>query len=217
MLVTVPDSTDGFPDPEFAKARRSRAAALAASLVIGAAAGVGSALWILDHGEFLGRDNVQGWVANHLVGSAKADPYTRAIIAKIGLLALTKEEAIYFHRYADDAGRRLRDDCAYEVRGAALPARWWSMTLYAEDEFLARNGDHAFSVDASRVSRDASGRWTAIVSPLREGAANWISNRGTGSFMLGLRLFNPDPRAIETPQDLTLPTIRRLSCAGGSQ
>src|SRR5690606_35400144 len=104
--------------------RMKRALIIALSLLLGAAAGVGSAMVVLDNGQLLGQTNNDYWFGNRNAGSAAADPYTRGIVAKIGLLALNRSETIYFHRYKDENGEALREGCAYELSGGDLPTRW---------------------------------------------------------------------------------------------
>jgi hypothetical protein len=151
------------------------------------------------------------WSLNRAAGSQAAGPYTRAIIARTGLLALSAREAVYFNLDQDEHGRSLDESCIYELSGAPLEARWWSVTLYASDNYLARNGDHAHSIDASRVG---PGRWRARIAPVQGDAAFWISSRAAKhGFSLTLRVYNAyddfDPSAE------ALPTLRTVSCAGG--
>ena len=91
-------------------------------------------------------------------GSVDADPWTRARIALTGLLALTRDQAIYFTTQTDDSGARLREECRYRVTGGAMPARWWSVTVYADDDFLPQNEDDALSFDATEVKPDPQGQ-----------------------------------------------------------
>ncbi|MEQ7154559.1 DUF1214 domain-containing protein [Brevundimonas aurifodinae] len=186
-----------------------------ASVVVGLVVGAVSALVLLGNGQLLGRQqHAGGWFGNANAGSTAADPYTRAIIARIGLMALNRSETIYFHNYTDDRGDRLSQDCVYELSGGDLPARWWGVTIYAGDDFLPVNGDDAQSVDKTRMVRDADGRWTARVAATRADASNWISSKNAGTFSLGIRMYNPDPGARDDPATIPFPVLKRLSCAG---
>ena len=91
---------------------------LAVLISLGTALGAGSAALMLKGGGLgagIGSQTVQGWTGNHLTGAKAADPYTRAIVAKTGLLALTQTETIYFSRYTDDQGRPLSEACVYKI------------------------------------------------------------------------------------------------------
>lgn len=186
------------------------------AVVVGLIIGVGSALWILGNGQLLGSFEKDYWFGNDRAGSATADPYTRGIIASIGLLALNKSETIYFHRYKDENGRRLRENCIYELRGGALPTRWWSMTVYAADHFLPMNGTRAYSVDASQIAAGADGAWTVRLAADRADAANWISTKAAGEFSLALRMYNPNESARSNAASIPFPTVATVSCEGGA-
>lgn len=183
------------------------------AVALGLLLGVGSAALLVRGGHFGGR-SYDGWAGDPRVGSAAADPWTRAMVAKSGLLALNKAETIYFTRYKDEGGRPLDAGCAYDLQGGAMPARWWSVTLYAADDYLARNGDAAASVDATRAHLGADGRWSARIGPARAAAADWISTRNAGRFSLTLRLYNPTPAAAADFGAVPFPKLRRLSCEG---
>ncbi|MEO0908305.1 MAG: DUF1214 domain-containing protein [Pseudomonadota bacterium] len=157
--------------------------------------------------------DLDGWMGDLSQGSADASPYLRARIARYGLLALAKSEAIYFIRAADDTGEALSEDCTYRLAGGPMPAGWWSVTLYNADSFLPDNTDQALSFDASRAG---DGAWSAIVSPVRpDDQSNWISSRNAGQFDLTLRLYMPNTETLDAPaQAITAPSVERASCTG---
>lgn len=187
-----------------------RVLAWAAAIVAGVVLGAASACATLEIGANSFGKRYGAWTHNRAAGSTAAGPYTRAIIAKEGLLALSAREALYFNLAEDETGRPLSESCVYEISGGELAARWWSVTLYARDGFLVQNSDVAHSLDASRVR----GRvWRARIAPVRGDAAYWLSSReARRGFSLTLRVYNPhrDFRASAE----TLPELRRISCAG---
>lgn len=155
--------------------------------------------------------DVEGWQSDFAVGSDAADPYTRARIARHGLLALAQSEAVYFTRSTDDEGRPLRENCIYRLSGDSQPARWWSITLYDSASRLPSNEDEALSVDASETGE---GPWAAIIAPRRpKQAGRWISSRNAGTFDLTLRLYVPEAGLLEAPERaLNAPRISSLGC-----
>jgi hypothetical protein len=196
-----------------------RAGAYVLAVLAGLALGLGSALW--GAGLWPARGNmafgdvdVGGWRSDFAVGSEAADPYTRARVARHGLLALAKTEAVYFTRAADDSGAPLREACTYKLSGGAMPAGWWSVTLYDAQSMLPANSDGALSIDAERAG---GGAWQAVIAskrPADEGL--WISSRGAGSFDLTLRLYMPEVTLLTDPNTaLAPPKIARLACEGG--
>ena len=199
------------------KGRSARILAYGAALLSGLVLGGGSALAL--SGLFPGFGamsdgtvDLDGWKADFSVGSDAADAYTRARIARHGLLALARSEAVYFTRNTDDAGERLREGCRYRLSGGTMPARWWSVTLYDAQSRLPMNEDGALSLDASRAG---TGAWSATVAPQAPDEGLWLSSQGGGQFDLTLRLYVPDARLITDPAaTLTPPRVEQLDCAG---
>lgn len=101
------------------------------------------------------------WKTSLVAGSEQADIYTRAIVAKNYLYVLNRSEAIYF--IADSDGKKKLDrKCDYRLVGRDLPARWWSITVYGEDNFLIPNDYGIYSVTSANVVRMAkTGRFTS--------------------------------------------------------
>ena len=190
-----------------------RISAWIVTALTGALLGAASAWAALEMGGVSFGERYGAWTHNRAAGSAAAGPYTRAIIARQGLLALSAREALYFNLAEDQDGRGLSESCIYELSGRDLAARWWSVTLYADDAFLAQNSDHAASIDASSVRPSADGLWRARVAPVRGDAAYWLSSRAARrNFSLTLRVYNPQ-RDFRASAE-TLPALTRLSCAG---
>jgi hypothetical protein len=195
-----------------------RVAAYLAAVIAGLALGFGSALWLAGlwpagRNMAFGDVEVGGWRSDFAVGSQAADPYTRARVARHGLLALAQSEAVYFTRATDDAGEPLREACSYRLSGGAMPAGWWSVTLYDATSMLPANADAALSIDASRAGQ---GRWEAVIAPRQPAEAeHWISNRNAGTFDLTLRLYMPEPALLAEPERaLEPPSIEKLACEG---
>ncbi|OYY63744.1 DUF1214 domain-containing protein [Sphingomonas sp. 28-62-11] len=178
--------------------------------VVGIAAGVGSAL-LATQGGMDGGIRAGAWSTNVTVGAASADPWTRATVARAGLLALSADQAVYFNRSADSEGRPLDARCTYRLSGGPQPAAWWSVTLYAEDQYLARNTDSASSIDATLAG---NGAWTALVGPDRPPSGMWISTRASKRPVLMLRLYSPRSIAADVLAKIKGPDVVRFSCPG---
>lgn len=196
-----------------------RMGAYLAAIMAGLAVGLGSALWVAGlwpagRNMAFGDVNVGGWRSDFAIGSRAADPYTRAQVARHGLLALAKNEAVYFTRATDDAGAPLREECSYRLTGGALPAGWWSVTLYDERSMLPLNDDDALSINVGSIG---AGEWSAVIAPQRPaGGEAWISSRHGGNFDLTLRLYLPAPALLAQPEKaLDPPRVVLLSCEGG--
>jgi hypothetical protein len=188
-----------------------RILAWTAAVIAGVALGLASAWAALSVGASSFSEEFGHWRYNSAAGSTAADPYTRAIVARVGLLALSAREARYFTMYEDEQGRPLSESCIYELTGQPMDVRWWSVTLYAGDNYLAQNSDSAHSVDATRIGDDTA--WRARISPVRGDARYWISSReARRGFSLTLRVYNPQ-RDFRASAE-TLPVLTTVSCAG---
>lgn len=188
-------------------------------LLLGALLGLGSAVaaaGIIGNGaRFGGSVDVDGWSSDWTIGSETANPWTRARVARHGLLALTKEEAVYFTRNTDDAGERLTEACEYRITGGALPAQWWSVTLYNAESYLPDNTDDALSYDLTDAAAGADpASWFFDVAPAPSASGSgWVSSRGAGEFDLTLRLYKPSADLIASPETaLQAPFIEKLGC-----
>ena len=187
--------------------------AKAATIALGLMAGLISGWWAITGG--MGGQNYSGWYGSSVTGSQDADPWLRARVAVAGLLALNKSQAIYFTRKTDDAGEPLREDCRYRVTGGALPGQWWSVTVYASDNYLPLNDDDALSFDATEVKPNAAGQWTAVLAPVRpaDGEA-WASTRKAGKFDITLRIYQPNAQAQGNYASIPMPRVTKLDCGG---
>lgn len=149
------------------------------------------------------------WRTSLVAGSEQADPYTRAIVAKNYLYILNRSEAVYFIA-TSDGERELDRNCDYRLVGKDLPARWWSITAYGEDNFLIPNEHNIYSVTSSNVVKNGAS-WEIYVSKEPKGK-NWIPLRGEGKFYLTLRLYNPESIVYEKVTEIELPKIIREGC-----
>jgi hypothetical protein len=173
------------------------------------AVGVGSALLALKKAPWLNPSaRVGAWRVNLHAGSVDADMYTRASVAVNGLLALGREETMYFIAAQDDSGHALRSNCNYRVKGSAPAARWWSITAYADDMFLfdAPNGHYSLNGDIAK--RSAEGSFDFTTGPTEQPGSYWLPTPGKRGMVLTLRLYNPDAALQAAPQSLVPPNIQ---------
>ena len=155
------------------------------------------------------------WQTNANIGSGDAGPYLRAGVAVAGLLALNASETIYYSATADDSGRALSTSCQYRVEGTEPATRWWSITAYADDNFLIRGSNGRYSVDKTSVEKGADGSFAVRVGG-EPRAGNWISTGppdGGHPFSLTLRLYNPDGSIVSNLGGVTLPKIVQEHCS----
>lgn len=180
------------------------------------AVGLGSAWAVLRSGAGFG-EAVGPWRISTLAGSAQADLYTRARVALGGLLALSRSETMYYVAQTDSAGQPLRSRCTYRIEGVPPPARWWSITAYAEDFHLFPAQARQYSLNGNTAVLDEQGRFRLISAPdpqpaLSAGAPErgWLHTPGNRGLMFTMRLYNPQPGVAQSPASLAAPTIHAL-------
>jgi hypothetical protein len=164
--------------------------------------------WFLAAGH--GGVAVGPWRTSLATGGTDADMYTRNYVAITALLALNHNETIYFEAGQDDDGRKLSARCNYDITGGSIQARWWSITAYADDNFLIPNAANRFSYNIRSLPPGPDGSFSIALGP-RERQGNWLptGDRG-GGFNLLLRLYNPEAELAKTPGLAKLPSIKRV-------
>jgi hypothetical protein len=190
--------------------------AIGLGLYLGAVAlGLGSAWWVLKKAPWLNTTlQVGSWRSNLLAGSPDADMYTRASVAVNALLALGRDETMYFIAATDEAGRPLRSACTYRIEGVPPKARWWSITAYADDMFLFDAPNKHYSLNGSTAKLDSQGRFGFTTGPSPIDNMYWLPTPGARGMVLTLRLYNPEPTLQASPASLVAPSIKRLGdCA----
>lgn len=186
--------------------------AIAATIAVGLIVGLLSGWWAINRG--MGRESYSGWSGSSVTGSTDADPWLRAQVAISGLLALNKSQAIYFTRKTDESGDPLRAECSYRVTGGPLPGRWWSVTVYAADNYLPINDDNALSFDSTEVISDSAGQWSAILAPTKPEGSAWASTRNAGVYDITLRIYQPNAQAQADFGSIQMPKVTKLNCGG---
>ncbi|MFZ3220673.1 MAG: DUF1214 domain-containing protein, partial [Rhodoferax sp.] len=168
---------------------RSRFAHIARNVALygcALALGVGSALWVLKKAPGLTASvRVGAWQTDLHAGSTHAGLYTRAIIAVHALLALDRNETMYFAANHDDAGKPLRSACRYRVEGVPPSARWWSVTAYTDDMFLfdAVPGG-AYSLNSKTARLDHQGRFVLTTGGHPQPGIHWLPTPGDRGLVL---------------------------------
>ncbi len=150
------------------------------------------------------------WVTNTAYGDKDADPFLKSGVARRGLMALKKSETVYFTAYTDSMGRALSDRCSYHIKGTAPETRWWSFTLYGDDNFLIDNIEDKYSIFMNPDSNEVD----FVVAPdAPVNTQNWLSSRGGGELSITLRLYNPAPSVYDALAITPLPTITKGTCS----
>lgn len=161
----------------------------------------------------LGTQNVIGpWVTGRDFGTEAASRYTRAVVALRGLLALPATEARYYTAATDDSGAPLDGTCRYLVTGGALPAKWWSLTLYDRAGYLVPNDAGIYSIGSAGRAPAETAHWQVTLASGRA-PGEWLPTGGIARFELTLRAYLPADGGKGDFTRAQLPRIRKLGCA----
>ena len=179
--------------------------------LLSAAAGAGTAWYVTGpSGVYGDRVSIGPWTTSLSIGEATSDPWTRARIARSGLLALPRSEAVYFSAASDSDGEALRSTRSYRVTGR-LPddVGLWSVTAYGADDYLMETPIELASVSSHEVERrDIS----VPVEPMDDTAPEpgVIAMTGDQRVTLVLRFYQHPDWDEEAIRSLELPRIEVL-------
>lgn len=147
---------------------------------------------------------INGWNFSAAAGRYGTEYDQRAYVARMGLGGNLPEDALYptYYGTADDNGvpRTLRISFA---PGRLPPVdAFWSITAYAADGFLIPNAAGVYSVGHQQpVVRNPDGSVDILVQTVQPApevaAANWLPIPEHGAFTLTMRLYAPQPAAID--------------------
>lgn len=184
---------------------------LVTAMIVAIFLGAGSAAWIIFRPPVMPAIRNGAWMTNLQVGSRSANMYVRAHIALTGLFALNKTETIYYRASTDDAGRPLRADEDYVIEGGDIPARWWAIMLYGQDNHLIPNASDRYSFSMANLALEPDGTYRIHLSRApRDG--NWLpSGERDQRLSFSLKVYNPEPEVYRDPGAIALPTITRVS------
>jgi len=176
--------------------------------------GLVTAWHMMDRGSALTTVRSGPWSAWYAAGMPDADPYTKAHVARSGILPIVSTTAMQFIARTDDTGDRLQSECHYRVTVPEVPAFWWSLALYdAEGKVIANPAErHAFN---SKIVLNGPERTIPIMIAPTPRSGYWLPSGEDQDLLLVFRVFRPydtaDLASGEMPEEI-LPRIDRVSC-----
>ena len=188
--------------------------ALLVFVALAAAVAVGGVLFARHRLRSTGASNpdeirIGAWRINTLAGSSAANSLTRARIAIQALLAMHRQETIYFFASEDDRGQPLDPAHDWEIRGRGFDCRWWSFTLYDQDFRLIASPSQRYSVHSDNIVPEPDGSYRIVLSR-NEAGANRLACGDAKKLIVTLRLYNPSQAVLNDVASVKLPAIRRI-------
>jgi hypothetical protein len=101
---------------------------------------------------------------------------------------LAPGEGMTFTARVDSAGNTLNGQCRYRVSPIIPQARWWTLSLYGDDQRPMLNAARRYGFTSAEVTRAPDGSATILVGPSARGG-DWLPS-GKGRIILVLRLYD---------------------------
>ena len=182
------------------------------ALIVAAVVGLGATYFALTRGAAFGPLTIGSWTAWPKTGTAEADPYAKASIARIGRLPTALGDGVAFTATADDKGRPLDGRCDVVIAGVTPAARFWTLTLYNPDGELVANSINRFGFSSQEIVRRADGSFDVVVAP-RAKPGNWLPTGGIERYILILRLYDTAVGvATKAGREVPMPAVTTRSC-----
>jgi Uncharacterized conserved protein len=182
------------------------------ALVVAAVVGLGATYLALTRGAAFGPLVIGSWTAWPKTGTADADPYARASIARTGRLPTALGDGVSFSAQADDNGRLLDGRCDVVLAGVTPAARFWTLTLYNVDGELVANSVNRYGFTSQEIVRHADGSFEIVVAP-RADSGNWLPTGGVERYVLVLRLYDTAVGvSTKAGREVPMPTVNVRSC-----
>ena len=178
-------------------------------ILIALVLGGGTAFYALSNPQIIKEGFIANgpWTTSLLFGNESSGIYSKAVVAKIGLFALNRKETIYFTAFTDSDGEPLQSTYRYRIEGGSLDTRWWSLTVYGEDNFLIPNKHKRYAYSMNNVEQKTDGSYTIGLSKTPQ-QGNWLPTGDLDQKLsLTLRLYNPPADIYKKLETIQLPRI----------
>lgn len=180
------------------------------ALGIGAVTGLGLTAASVGRGTGAGTLRIGPWLASPKAGTIDADPYARAVSARLGTLPIALADGLALLADSDSQGSAIDGRCTYLVSGTMPPARYWTLAATGPD-FRPLVHESVRQVFTSyEIVRHGDRPLDILLAPEAR-AGNWLPSGGVPVLRLVLRLYDT-PIATTISSGTVLPTITRVSC-----
>ncbi len=177
-----------------------------AGLVLGLALGAFIGDRAITYAAYKAASRSDGWNVNYDLGRYGNRYMLRAVVARIGLGALPKEEALYFNANVDGDGQQLNGRYAYALHmpANAMPDvnAFWSLTPYHKStELLVENPIDRYQIGdrSTHLRYEENGDLTLYIQHEEptdlDRQANWLPIP-EGDFSITFRAYEPGPRML---------------------
>lgn len=174
--------------------------------------GLGSAWLGVTHGSSLVVTSAGPWRAWTQAGRPDADPYTKARMARGGLLPIVSGSAVEFVATADSDGDTLSSACIYEVAVQPIQALWWSIAIADGDGQRIANVAQRYAYNSQNLAVMPDGALRIAIGQAPQ-PGNWLPSGDAGALRLTLTMFRPLGLDRDgTIREEIMPRISRVDC-----
>ena len=185
---------------------------LAMALAISVVAGLGGTWFVLASSRGIRAIESGPWRAVIEIGSAQANPYARAIIARQGSAPMLAAELISFTAARDSLGGQLRSGCVYQLRGTQIETRLWTLAvLDSKGHILPADGGR-HQITSLDVVREPDGSFEIALAE-RATPGNWLATGRDHKLSLSMRLYDTPLFANGGLASLAMPEIVPVRCS----
>lgn len=182
------------------------------AFALAAVVGLGATWMTLTRGTAFGGIRIGAWTAWPKTGTAEADPYARAVIARTGELPIGSGDGVAFFAKTDDGGRPLDGRCDVVVSGVTPSARFWTITLYDPSGQFVASSVNRSGFTSQELIRKMDGSFDLEVAP-RARPGNWLPTGGVERYVLVLRLYDtPVGVTTRASREAPMPSIVTREC-----
>ena len=182
------------------------------ALAIAIGGGAASVWYALKVQDGVGAIRSGQWTAFPDIGTQAADPYSKARVAREGVLALGQAEGLSFIAERDAGGEQLQRQCSYKIEGGFPTARFW--TLYAADQSLGvveTGKPRPAALQSYQVLRQPDNSVVIFVGN-RPAPDNWLLTDGSGRMYFVLTFYDTPIASSTGLSDVQLPRILKVGC-----
>lgn len=174
--------------------------------------GFGTSWYALTDGRLIAAHRVGPWAAWPQIGQPQPDPYSRAYLARNGLLQLGYAEGIQFVATTDSAGDLLDRTCHYALSGLTPGATFWTLVATDPEGVNVAASPALPALHSERLARGERGSVNIHVSA-RLAPGNWLEISGEGPFQLALTLYDATIFSGTNASVGEMPHIEKVGCA----
>lgn len=176
------------------------------SVLCGVVGGWASALAFIDSVGSTPAGTAGTWRMWDLAAGTSSNPYARAHFLMEGRVPPAQSLFQVYTNALDDDGSTLLSGCVYKISAKELEARWWSLSV---GPLNSDDADSSAAVTSDEVVRDPDGTLNVAMARYPV-SGNWIRPAVDGTLTLQFVVSNTD--GTQEPEDLKLPSVKRVSC-----